>query len=1218
ADVRVIAKSAVVQTGDHIAISKYLLDYRNYYSVYSSLSFFDSQRVRVADTAGFSLGQPATESLWVQEVFERGKISRGGDVQVDPDLKSLQIFLAAPIINPEGQVKGAVVARLPVEDFRSLFFILEDECRNNQQQTHIDLIDRSTGQLLYSNHQVTGQTIQFSSEINGYDTIDSHEYLIHIAAEEPGYLDFVGNEWSLIIHYPNSAIFASIKHLRNQAFAMGVGLLILTMIAIFFAVRKTIQPILALKQAALQLGQGQFQVQVPVVSRDEIGELAMAFNQMVKQIEGAREKLHEQEKFLRLVIDSLPELVFWKDTRSVYLGCNEKVIQINQLQQPDDIVGKTDFELVWQEFAPAYVKDDQWVMTQDQAKLRIVEPIKQAGGNDIVGWLETNKIPLHDAQGQVIGVLGTAVDITERKQVEELIKEYSQRLEEEVATQTEELAAANEELQTQTEELAATNEELRTQTDELVENNRLLEEEVVKRQQIEQSLVRVNIQMRTILESTTDLICAVDLENRYIAFNSLYQKVVEKVFGTKVQIGDSRFDLYPREVDRLKAEQEFKRVIQGENFIVEDIRGNEELYRTYFELSYNPIIDDHQQVVGATVFIKDISARKQSEEILRLSEERFRSYFELGLVGMAYTSLEKGWLQANNYLCNLLGYPWEELKQKTWVELTYPEDLEADTQQFGRMLAGEIEGYSLDKRFIRKDRQLIYTTLSVGCVRRANGAVDYVLALIQDITERKLAEIALQEAKETAEKAKMQAEAANQAKSTFLANMSHELRTPLNGILGYTQILNRDKTLTPKQQEGIAIIHRSGEYLLTLINDVLDLAKVEAGRIELYPIDFNFNEFIQSLTELFQMRAQQKGIAFIYERLSYLPLGVRADEKRLRQILINLLGNAVKFTQKGGVTLKIGYHDEKMRFQVEDTGPGIAPQDIEKIFQPFQQVGDTQYKAEGTGLGLSITKRLIEMMESELHVESTVGQGSIFSMLLDLPDISHLIKTHRVQEPIVVGIEGPVSYKILVVDDKRENRSVMNNLLTPLGFQIIEAHNGQEGLEQALAMNPDLIITDLVMPIMDGFEMVRQLRQFPQFNTLPIIAASASVFDYHQLQSKDVGCDEFIAKPFRAEVLLELLQKHLNLSWIYEQPVECGSHHEDERIEEDVPLIGPPAKQADILFNLAMMGDISGILEALEVLEKEDAKLGPFIHRIRQLAKNFDEEQICKLIEKYL
>lgn len=479
-----------------------------------------------------------------------------------------------------------------------------------------------------------------------------------------------------------------------------------------------------------------------------------------------------------------------------------------------------------------------------------------------------------------------------------------------------------------------------------------------------------------------------------------------------------------------------------------------------------------------------------------------------------------------------------------------------------------------------------------------------------EIDKRKQMEQSLIQAKEIAE-------AANRAKSTFLANMSHELRTPLNGILGYAQILGRDSTLTVKQKEGVNIIRRSGDYLLTLINDILDIAKVEAGKIELYPVDINFYNFMEGLLELFQVRTRQKNIAFNYEPLSHLPLGIRVDDKRLRQILINLLGNAVKFTEHGGVTLKVSYHEAKMLFRVEDTGIGIAPEDIENIFQPFQQVGTVSYKVEGTGLGLPITKRLIELMKGTLHVESQLGQGSVFWTELELPDVSHLIKTEKVVNPVVVGFTGKPR-TLLVVDDRKENRSVMTSLLTPLGFNLIEAVDGQDGINKAHETPPDLILMDLVMPVMDGFEATRQIRQNPSLQHIPIIATSASVFEFHQQESIVVGCNDFIPKPFNADDLLEKLQKYLELTWIYEETSSHPVATENQLPSDAQPLIPPSPEEAALLLNLALLGDIHGIFETLTTLEQKNPKLKPFIAQVRQLAKNFEEEKICTLLGQYV
>ncbi|OQW94345.1 MAG: hypothetical protein BWK79_06345 [Beggiatoa sp. IS2] len=608
---------------------------------------------------------------------------------------------------------------------------------------------------------------------------------------------------------------------------------------------------------------------------------------------------------------------------------------------------------------------------------------------------------------------------------------------------------------------------------------------------------------------------------------------------------------------------------------------------------------------------RDITERKQTEEALRKSEKRLRQLLTTLRDGVVVTDMQGKILEFNPVFQKMLGYEAEEIYQLTYQDITPPKwrEMEKKIVQEQIMNLGYAEPY--EKEYIRKDGVIIPIEVGAYLIRDEQGMPINLWGIIRDITERKQAELQLQQAKNVAEMA-------NKAKSTFLANMSHELRTPLNAVLGYAQILIRDKAVVGKQREGIEIIQRSGEYLLTLINDILDLSKIEAGKVELYPIDFNFDSFIQGITELFQIRAQQKGIAFIYEPLSYLPRGIRADDKRLRQILINLLGNAIKFTDHGGVSLKIGYHEEKIRFQIEDTGPGIAAEDLDKIFSPFHQVGNQAYKAEGTGLGLAITKTLVEMMEGELQVKSTLDHGSTFWFALDLIVVSDLVKPKKVREPVIVGFEGkPLT--ILVIDDRWENRSVMANLLGPLGFEIVEAHNGKEGVDKAIALCPDLIVTDLVMPVMDGFEATRKIRQVPELANTPIIAASASVFDYHQQESFEAGCNSFIAKPFRAEVLLELLRQHIGLTWVYEDEtsVDTITNQEVEKLPEDAPLVGPTVEQADILYDLAMMGDISGILKKVNEFEHLNKQLIPFSNKIRQLAKGFEEEKICEVLEPY-
>ncbi|MEL6489750.1 MAG: ATP-binding protein [Cyanobacteria bacterium J06634_6] len=478
--------------------------------------------------------------------------------------------------------------------------------------------------------------------------------------------------------------------------------------------------------------------------------------------------------------------------------------------------------------------------------------------------------------------------------------------------------------------------------------------------------------------------------------------------------------------------------------------------------------------------------------------------------------------------------------------------------------------------------------------------------------------------------AKDSAEVANSAKSEFLANMSHELRTPLNGILGYAQILLRSKTLSEKDQKGAGIINQCGSHLLTLINDILDLSKIEAQKMELHLAEFHLPSFLQGVAEICRIKAEQKRIEFVYEAEADLPIGIDADEKRLRQVLINLLGNAIKFTDEGYVKFVVKAHrlepetassqaTYKLRFQIEDTGVGMTPEQLETIFLPFEQVGSIRKKSEGTGLGLAITHKIVSMMGTTLELTSELNKGSMFWFDIEVPEAHDWVASSITsQNGKIIGFVGSKK-TILVADDRWENRSVLTNLLEPIGFNMIIAENGQEGLEKALECCPDLLITDISMSLLDGYELMTKLRSSDdeKLSSIPIIVSSASVFEADRYKSFEAGANEFVAKPVQAEALMGALQRQLDLEWVYESNSECVRPENSSSVEA-TEIVLPSKEDISKLYDLSRRGLVPMLVKEVEAIRETQPKCEGFTQPLLKYAKGFQLKQIRELLEQYI
>ena len=633
------------------------------------------------------------------------------------------------------------------------------------------------------------------------------------------------------------------------------------------------------------------------------------------------------------------------------------------------------------------------------------------------------------------------------------------------------------------------------------------------------------------------------------------------------------------------------------------------LHGENFEPASESMVTEIGSIVAAT------SMLRESQERLRAAQNYARiGYWELSRDGKATFWSEQ--------MYHIFGLPRAfPPGTETLREIIDPNDYSAVSQAFQHSIADGME-HRVEYRIRRhNDGAKRWIECRGRPLIGKDALPDKIVGFIQDITERKQAEDELKRYRDSLEETVQQrtaelrlardaAEAANKAKSVFLANMSHELRTPLNAILGFSSMMRREPQLTGSQVESLDIINRSGEHLLALINDVLEMAKIEAGRLQLEVAPFDLGDLTRDVADMMRLRAEQKGLYLQLDQTSAFPRYIQGDEARLRQILVNLVGNAVKFTQEGGVTLRLGVkHNSRQHLliEVEDTGPGIDPQDQERIFKPFVQLAEGA-EQKGTGLGLTITKQFVDLMNGGISVESRLGEGSLFRVDLPVELADPPAATQAEQRDVVALAPGQRAYRILVAEDQRDSALLLQRLMSDIGMETKVAENGEQCVQVFREWHPDLIWMDRRMPVMEGPEATRRIRQLPDGGTVKIVAVTASAFKEQRREMLDAGMNDFVSKPYRFTEIYDCLARQLGLKFVY----RSTTAEPDTTPDVSTAAALPAALDRELRDALDRL-DSERIAALLEDVEKIDARLAA---ALSGLGKRFDYPAMVHVLDQ--